>query len=210
VEAVTELILTYRYLFVFALAALDGPVASFVVGVFVASGQLAFLPTFLSLLLGDISTCIIVYTFGHYFSRLPYVQHTLTKSGLASHVDVVRHLWLNHSAKTMFMSKLAWGLSSAFLVAAGMVGLPWRRFLILVTIVAASQYAVLLSLAVGLGASIGPANDIFGWLKVIVAIVMAIGLIYLLVVRRVKKMLIAEEAPQAAAIRQEVDRRPAE
>jgi membrane protein DedA with SNARE-associated domain len=191
VEAATQLILTYRYLFVFALAAIDGPVASFVVGVFVSSGQLEFLPTFLSLLLGDVSTCIVVFTFGYYFSRLPFVQRILSKSGVAGHVDVVRHLWLQHSAKTMFMSKLAWGLSSAFLVAAGVVGLHWRRFLVLVVAVAAAQYLVLLGLATALGASIGPANDIFGWLKVIVAIVMAIVVIYLLVGRRVRRMLMS-------------------
>jgi membrane protein DedA with SNARE-associated domain len=193
VEAATELVLTYRYLFVFAFAALDGPVASFGVGVFVASGALEFIPTFFALLLGDIATCIVVYTFGHYFSRLRFVQRILTKSGVAGHVDVVRNLWLHHPVKTMFMSKLAWGLSSAFLVAAGVVGLPWRKFLVLVTAVAASQYLVLLSLAVALGVSIGPATDIFGWLKVIVAIVIAIVLIYLFVGRRLRKALVAEE-----------------
>jgi membrane protein DedA with SNARE-associated domain len=206
VEAATELVLTYRYLFVFAFAALDGPVASFGVGIFVASGVLEFIPTFLSLLLGDITTCIIVYSFGHYFSRLPFVQRMLAKAGVAGHVGVVRHLWLEHSAKTMFMSKLAWGLSSAFLVAAGMVGLPWRKFLVLVTLVAASQYLVLLSLAVALGAAIGPANDLFGWLKVLVAVVLAILLIYLFVGRRVRRMLIAEEVRGE----REVDSRAAE
>jgi membrane protein DedA with SNARE-associated domain len=206
VEAVTELVLTYRYLFVFAFAALDGPVASFGVGIFVASGHLEFIPTFLALLLGDISTCIVVYTFGHYFSRLGFVQRMLAKSGIAGHVDVIRHLWLNHSAKTMFLSKLAWGLSSAFLVAAGVVGLPWRKFLFLVTVVAASQYLVLLTLAVALGATIGPATDIFGWLKVLVAVVLAIALIYLLVGKRMRRMLIAEEV----AAEREVDSRAAE
>jgi len=129
---------------------------------------------------------------------------------VAGHVDVVRHLWLRHSVKTMFMSKLAWGLSSAFLVAAGIVGLPWRRFLLLVTAVAATQYLVLLTIASGIGISIGPANDIFGWLKVIVAIVMAIVLIYLFVGRRVRHMLIAQEAAQEAALRREADRQAAE
>src|SRR3954464_9139971 len=133
-EAATQLILTYRYFFVFALAALDGPVASFVVGVFVATGALGFVPTFLALLLGDLTTCVVIFTLGHYFSRLPFVQRALAKSGVAGHVDAVRHLWLNHSAKTMFMSKLAWGMSSAFLLAAGIVGLSWRRVLILVTL----------------------------------------------------------------------------
>jgi membrane protein DedA with SNARE-associated domain len=206
VEAATELVLTYRYLFVFAFAALDGPVASFGVGVFVASGALNFIPTFLALVLGDVTTCIVVYTFGHYFSRLGFVQRMLTKSGVAGHVGVVRHLWLEHPIKTMFMSKLAWGLSSAFLVAAGIVGMPWKKFLVLVTAVAASQYVVLLSLAVALGVSIGPATDIFGWLKVIVAIVIAIVLIYLFVGRRLRKALIAEETDED----REVDRRAAE
>lgn len=213
VEWATDLILTYRYVFAFALAALDGPVASFIVGVFVASGQLEFIPTFIALLLGDLSTCLVIFTFGHYFSRLPFVQRMLSKSGLASHVAVIRHLWLEHSAKTMFMSKLAWGMSSAFLVAAGIVGLPWARFLILVTVVAASQYLVLLGLAVGLGASLGPADDIFGWLKVIVAVVMAIVLAYLLVARRMGRLLISEETRAQAAehdAKREADRQAAE
>lgn len=200
-EAATELILTYRYVFVFALAALDGPVASFIVGAFVASGQLEFLPTFLALLLGDLSTCVVIFTLGHYFSRLPFVQRMLAKSGIAGHVEAVRRLWLNHTAKTMFLSKLAWGMSSAFLIAAGIVGLAWRKFLVSVTLVAASQYLVLLTLASSLGFALGPASDIFWWLKVAAAAVMAIVLIYLLVGRRVRRMLIAQQTSQE----QEVD-----
>jgi len=210
VEAAADLILTYRYVFVFALAALDGPVASFVVGVFVASGQLDFVATFLSLLLGDVATCIVIFTVGHYFSRLPFVQRTLSKAGVAGHVDVIRNLWLKHSAKTMFLSKLAWGMSSAFLLAAGIVGLPWRRFLPLVVAVAASQYLVLLTLASVLGISVGPASDIFGWLKVAVAVIMAIVLIYLFVGRRVQKMLLAEEAAEEKALHREADNPAAE
>jgi membrane protein DedA with SNARE-associated domain len=176
----------------------------------VANGTLDFVATFLSLLLGDLSTCIVIYTFGHYFSRLPFVQRMLTKGGVAGHVGVVRHLWLEHSIKTMFMSKLAWGLSSAFLVAAGIVGMPWRRFLVLVAVVAAVQYLVLLALAVGLGASIGPANDIFGWFKVAVAVVMAIFLFYIFVGRRLRHALIAEEIAEEVVEEREVDRRAAE
>src|SRR4051794_41831473 len=82
---------------------------------------------FLVLLLGDLASCVVIFSFGHYFSRLRFVQRILTKAGVAGHVDVIRQLWLRHSWKTMFMSKLAWGLSSAFLVAAGIVGLPWRE-----------------------------------------------------------------------------------
>jgi membrane protein DedA with SNARE-associated domain len=209
VEAATELVLTWRYFFVFAIAALDGPVTSFIVGVFVVNGTLEFLPTFLALLLGDVSVCIVLFAFGHYFSRLPFVQRILAKSGMAGHVGVVRHLWLNHSLKTMFMSKLAWGLSSAFLVAGGMVGLPWRKFLVQVTGVAAAQYVVLLALAVALGASIGPAEDIFGWLKVAVAVVIAILVFYLFVGRRLRHSLIAQGAVSASP-ESEVDRRAAE
>ncbi len=198
-EAATDLILTYRYLFAFALAALDGPVASFIVGVFVASGQLEFIPTFFSLLLGDLTTCVVIFTFGQYFSRRAFVQRMLNKSGLAQHVAVIRHLWLEHTAKTMFMSKLAWGMSSAFLVAAGIVGLPWARFLVLVTVVAASQYIVLLAIAVGVGQSIGPAEDIFGWLKIIAAVLVAIVVTYLLVARRMGRLLITDEQKKEAA-----------
>jgi len=69
---------------------------------------------------------------------------------------------------------------------------------------------VLLTLASGLGISIGPANDIFGWLKVIAAIVMAIVLIYLFVGRRVRRMLVAQEATEEAVMRREADSQAAE
>jgi membrane protein DedA with SNARE-associated domain len=101
----------------------------------------------------------------------------------------------------MFMSKLAWGMSSAFLVAAGMVRLPWRRFLFLMVAVAASQYLVLLTIATAMGAVIGPADDIFGWFKIIVAAVLAIVILYLLVARRLRRTLLGatKEADSPAA-----------
>jgi membrane protein DedA with SNARE-associated domain len=193
VQAATDLILTYRYFFVFGLAALDGPMASFIVGFFVSSGTLDFIPTYFSLLGGDLTTCVVIFTFGHYFSRRAFVQRILSKAGVSGHVQVIRKLWLEHSIKTMFMSKLAYGLSSAFIVAAGIVGLPWRRFLVLVVGVAALQYVVLLTLATSLGAYLGPATDIFGWVKIVIAVIMAIVILYLLVGRRVRKMLTADE-----------------
>jgi len=191
VQAATDLILSYRYFFVFGLAALDGPMASFIVGFFVSSGTLDFIPTYFSLLGGDLTTCVVIFTLGHYFSRRAFVQRILSKAGVSGHVQVIRKLWLEHSIKTMFMSKLAYGLSSAFIVAAGIVGLPWRRFLVLVVGVAALQYVVLLTLATSLGAYLGPATDILGWVKIVIAVIMAIVILYLLVGRRVRKMLTA-------------------
>ena len=201
-EVASELILTYRYLFVFAVAALDGPMAAFVVGFFVASGHLSLVPTYFSLLLGDVLTCIIVFNIGHHGARLALVQKALRKAAFTGHVAVLRIIWHKHAAKTMFLSKLAYGLSTPFLIAAGVVGLPFTKFLPLVVGVAAFQYAVLLTLATFLGQYLGPATDLFWWLKVIATIVVGLVIIYLFVGRRVRKLLLAEE--------QEADKQPTE
>jgi membrane protein DedA with SNARE-associated domain len=193
VEAATDLILTYRYVFVFALAAFDGPLASFVVGFFVASGHLDFTATYFSLLSGDVMTCIIVYSLGHYGSRLQVVQRLLGKAAINGHVAVLRTIWHRHPTKTMFLSKLAYGLSTPFLIAAGVVDLPWRKFLVLVSLVAAFQYGVLLTLAASLGNYLGTATDIFWWMKVVIAIVVLVVLGYLFIGRRVRDMLLREE-----------------
>ncbi len=192
-DAATELILAYRYWFLLPLAFFEGPIVSFIVGFFISTGHLEFLPAYLMLLVGDLVPDVAYYGVGHYGFRLAFVRRTLRRAGLGrEQYGVLKRLWHEHSIKTMFLSKLAYGLSTPFLISAGLVALPWRRFVVLVTSISAIQYAVLLTLGYFLGNYIGVAADLFWWIKVIVASAIVAVVIYIFVGRRVRRELMAE------------------
>ena len=160
------LILEYRYLFLFPLAFFEGPIVSFIVGFFVSTGHFEFVPAYLILLAGDLVPDAIYFGLGRHGESRKFVRRIMRRHGIGfEQYALMRRLWHVHGVKTMFLSKLAYGLSTPFLISAGLVGLPWRRYLPMVMTVSAIQYAILLSLGYYFGNQFGVAEDIFWWVK---------------------------------------------
>ncbi|MDO8183802.1 MAG: VTT domain-containing protein [bacterium] len=140
------LIIHYRYLILFPIAAIEGPMVALVVGFLISLGYLSFIPAYIILLFGDIIPDTIYYYLGRFGNhdklRAKYFK---PESFLDRNSKIIEHLWNNHGGKTMFFSKLAYGLSIPFLISAGFVKIPLKRFLSLTIPVTIFQYGVLIA-----------------------------------------------------------------
>lgn len=148
------LLLKYKYLVLFPLAFFEGPVVSLVVGFMIYLGYLSFFPSFLILIFGDIIPDTIYYYCGRFAGQNKFIQRLLTKNiYFSKKMPLVEHLWNNHPKKTMFFSKLAYGLSTPFLVSAGLVRMPFKKFISYTIPITLFQYAVIMTIGYVLGNS---------------------------------------------------------
>jgi membrane protein DedA with SNARE-associated domain len=180
-EATLGFILTYRYLALFPLALLEGPIVSFVAGVLVTLGYLSPLPAFTLLILGDVIPDMAYYLFGHYGGKSALMQKYLERNkSAAAHLDTYKKLWHEDPWKMMFMSKLAYGLSTLLLVSAGIVKLPVGKFFRYALFVTLLQYGVLMFAGYHFGALLFGADrylSYIGYAAAILAVVFITGVI---------------------------------
>ena len=106
------------------------------------------------MLLGDILPDVSYYFLGRYGEKRMFVKKALASIGVSDkHFGVIRELWHEHTGKTMFFSKLAYGLSTPFLISAGFTRLEFKKFILYALPVTFLQYTVLMVLGYYFGAA---------------------------------------------------------
>lgn len=155
-DAITELILQYRYWILIPLTFIEGPVVAFVAGTLASAG--VFNMYFLAILffVRDVGLDVAYYAIGHFGGRTAFAKRMLKKIGVTEdHLEEVRVLWEKRPGWTMFIGKLSYGIASAFIVVAGMVKMPFQLFIRYGILVAILQYGILLFAGYFLGQSLG-------------------------------------------------------
>lgn len=155
-DFISRLILEYRYWILIPLTFIEGPLVAFVAGTLAAVG--IFNVYFLALLffVRDVGLDGIYYAIGHFGGRTRFARRMLAKIGITDdHLDKVRGLWEKRPGITMFVGKLSYGIASAFIVVAGIIRMPLKKFFGYGVIVAILQYGTLLFVGYFLGTSVG-------------------------------------------------------
>jgi membrane protein DedA with SNARE-associated domain len=109
-------------------------------------------------------------------------------------MESVRAFWLKRPGVTMFIGKIAYGMSAAFIIAAGIMKMPLRIFMLYGSIVAVLQYGVLLSLGYFLGTTFGgTVQKVLKNLEYVVAFGAVAIIAYLYFAWRMRKRFLKEE-----------------
>jgi len=184
VEYLVLLLTKYGYFILFPLAAIEGPIVSLVVGFLIYLGYLKFLPAYAILLLGDLIPDTVYYYIGRFGNR----RKIMEKYG--SRLNLVEKLWREHGKKTMFFSKLAYGLSGLFLISAGLVKMPFRKFISYAFPVTLFQYGVIMAIGYSLGHSYKLAEQYIEYAYMIMAAVLILFIIsYILITKYARKRI---------------------
>jgi membrane protein DedA with SNARE-associated domain len=167
------LLTKYGYFILFPLAAIEGPIVSLVVGFLIYLGYFQFLPAYALLILGD----LIPDTAYYYLGRFGNKEKLIEKYGarydfISGNFKLVEKLWQKHGRKTMFLGKLAYGLSVPFLISAGLIKMPFRKFISYTFPVTLFQYGVLMTIGYALGNSYQIAEQYIQDVYVIIAAIL--------------------------------------
>ncbi len=155
-EALTELVLQYRYWILVPLSLIEGPIIALVAGTLAALGYFNIYLLCVLFFIRDVGLDLGYYAMGHYGGRTKFAERMLKKIGVTSdHLEHVRELWARRPGMTMLIGKLSYGIASAFIVVAGMVKMRLRTFILYGSLVAVLQYGMLLLLGYFFGATFG-------------------------------------------------------
>ena len=123
-------LLAYRYVIIFPLAVVEGPILMFVCGFLLHRGYFDLLPLYLTLVLGDFAADLGWYAVG-YWGAKPFIQRFGRYFSLSlKSVEKIEQLFEKHHDKILFISKITmgFGFAIATLVAAGMAKVPFKKY----------------------------------------------------------------------------------
>ena len=128
--------LTHEYL-VYAmitfLACAEGPWLSLILGVFIRLGDFSFFPVYMCLMLGDLIGDAGWYFMGRRYGNLFVARYGKYFKVTASGVERMTRLFHCYKHSVLFLSKISNGFGFAIvtLMTAGMVRIPFGRFIVI-------------------------------------------------------------------------------
>lgn len=192
---IVSLLTNYKYLILVPLAAFEGPIVALAVGFLVHMGKLSFFPAYIIMLFGDIIPDSIYYYIGYSGLNAKWTQKVLNRSSFfQKHFDVVHRLWNEHTWATMFFGKLAYGMALPFLISAGMVKMPYKKFITRAIPITLFQYGTLMFIGYSSGGLYTAAiKYVHAAYYILAILVLIIATIYFFVSKYAKRKMIALE-----------------
>jgi membrane protein DedA with SNARE-associated domain len=122
----------YKYLLIFILAIVEGPIIMVVSGFLVKVGYFEFLPAYVSLLLGDWVGDFFWYGLGYFSGKKIFMKHGKYLGLTEERIDRVEELFRRHQNKVMFISKITmgFGLALVTLISCGIMKISLKKFAI--------------------------------------------------------------------------------
>lgn len=177
-SGILQLLTHYRYFILFPLAAFEGPIVSLFAGILVSLGYFNPFIAYTILLFGDLIPDTIYYFIGRREnSRIFLTKHGYKVGITEKRFETIEYLWKEHGFKTMFMSKLAYGLSTPFLITAGLSGMPLRRFLLFTIPVTVIQYGIFMFLGFYFGGSYQIISRYFKNAEIVIACLIVVVIV---------------------------------
>ena len=167
----------YKYLAIFLIAVFEGPLVCLFAGFLVFSGYLSIIPTYITIVLGDFIPDVVYYFIGVYGDKKKLIEKYGSKFNfISANINLLKKLWHEHGRKTMFFSKLAYGLSTPFLISAGLVKMPFKKFINLCLPITLFQHIIIMTIGYHLGYSFAVAEKYikFGYVTVAILFVIVI------------------------------------
>jgi len=151
-----QIIVEYRYAILIPLSFIEGPIVAFFAGTLASAGYFNVWALAVFFLARDIIVDFACYMLGYAGGQAAWVTKLLRRMRVTDqHLADIRKLWHAHPGKTMFLSKLSYGVAAGFIVVAGLVRMPLGKFLKYGSIIAVLHYGTLLFVGYFFGATFG-------------------------------------------------------
>lgn len=179
-ERIITLLLTYKYFILLPIAIVEGPIATVIAGFLVTFGYLNVFLVYIIIILGDIIGDTILYYLGFKGKKL------LNKYGsylgiTPESLERAKEYFDTKHQKAIILSKIIHGVGIAGLVTAGILRIPYRRYIKSCVIVTIPQSAFLLLIGILFGHAylqIGKYLDYFAASISVVALGTVVFVIY--------------------------------
>ncbi len=117
------------YIIILAVAFLEGPIISLATGFLTYTGYLNIEVSILILILGDTVPDSILYYMGRYGHGKEFIhKHFLRFEFISKNVKLIEHMWNHHPWKTIFLGKMAYGMSVPVIITIGLSKVSFKNF----------------------------------------------------------------------------------
>jgi membrane protein DedA with SNARE-associated domain len=189
-RALIRFFVHYKYIAIFPIAVLEGPIITIISGFLASRHILSFFPAFLVVFSGDAISDSIFYWIGHrgrsFIQKFKFLRVTDERINKME-AQYARSPW-----KTMIVAKVSYGLGTVFMISAGLSHMSLRRFFESVFVLNALRSLALISIGYYFGRialRLGPE-----YLEnYTIAVVLIVPLIYLLT-KMIKKRKAKEKS----------------
>jgi len=128
-DQLTLWILGYKYLAIFPLAVIEGPIITVIIGFISSQGYLNFFLAYLIIVAGDLAGDALHYFVGRLGGRR-FVDHWGKYFGAGpEQISAIEKQFDKRGDKLLFIGKMTHGIGGAFLIAAGLIKMPFNKFM---------------------------------------------------------------------------------
>lgn len=118
-------LIKFQYIILFPVVAIEGPIISVIAGFLIAQNLMNFYLAYTIIIVADLAGDGLYYALGHWGSNFGMRLFRLSPNRLA---QLKRH-FDEHGGKTILFAKIAHGIGTSFLFAAGAANMPFKKFL---------------------------------------------------------------------------------
>lgn len=184
-QQTVALLMTYKYALLFPLSIIEGPIVT-VLGGFLSSLHLMnWLAIYVIVILGDIVGDTSIYSFGRWGGEF-FKKHGFRIGFPHERLEVAKKYFTNHHHKALIASKLFHGIGVSGLVAAGILKIPYMRFIRTCLIISLLQSAVFLLIGIFFGHAYQQIGQYFDSYAAIISIII-LAIITLVIFLKIKK-----------------------
>jgi membrane protein DedA with SNARE-associated domain len=128
-DQITAWLLHLKYLALFPLAAAEGPIVTIITGFFSSLGYINFWLAYLIIVAGDLTGDLAHYSAGRFGGR-KFIDRWGKYIGVGPHqIEKLEEQFAKRGDKLLFIGKMLHGAGGAFLIAAGIIKMPLKKFL---------------------------------------------------------------------------------
>ena len=186
---ILQWILEYKYIILFPLTAVEGPITGIFAGLAVSMGYMSGPVAYTVVVIGDLFGDTFYYIVGRWGGRKWLTRLTRYFGVKTQIIAKFEGHFKKHPGKTLLAGKAAHGLGSAILTAAGISGMPYGNFILFNLLGTIPKSLILILVGYYFGHSYNTINSGLEYATDIVFIVVILVILYLFINRMYKKMI---------------------
>jgi membrane protein DedA with SNARE-associated domain len=177
----------YKYLLLFPIVVVEGPIVTIIGGFLVSLGYLNFFLAYLVLLFGDLVGDSLYYSIGRW-GRNRFIERWGRYVGItAERLALMEAYFEKHGGKSLFFGKLTHAVGGVILVAAGMAKVPFWKFIWYNFLATLPKALILMLIGFYFGQAYAQLNRYLDYTALVTVAVVVLLIILYLVVRKIGK-----------------------
>jgi membrane protein DedA with SNARE-associated domain len=173
------LLTKYKYLLLFPLAIIEGPIITVIAGFFVTLGLLNPVLVYVVVVFGDMVGDSFLYMVGRGGGTA--VRKIFRRPVNTEKLEKAKKYFDANRDKALIMSKIVHGLGISGLVAAGSLRISYRKFFVTCTLVSMVQSGILLLVGILFGHAYKQINQYLGYFGIVTLIVGVLIIVFFII-----------------------------